>query len=74
MYRAKAKTVTQAVTRSTSGRFFSSEACYGTKLQRRLSFIEYAETTLDFREFCKTKRSLITRGSVRQAVLMGDYE
>jgi hypothetical protein len=76
-YRAKAKKISQAVTRSVtagSGRFFSYEACYGTKIQQRLAFVEYAEITPDARDFIRVKHALRCHGSIRAAVIAGAFD
>lgn len=83
-YRAKALTLALAVTRSinrldlnpnshVAGRFFSMECCYGTKAQRRLAYVEWAESTQDSREAFRTKLALQRYGSVRAAVMQEGY-
>lgn len=79
MYRAKAKSIVQAVTRSENaghslaGSFFSSQANRGTKIQKHLSFVEWAEMTQDAREASRTRWTLQQFGSIREAVRRGSY-
>ena len=83
-YRAKAKSIVQAVTRAEHWKKFdermpftvgmrhspSTEACRGTKVHRRCSYVETAE----FAEYQHLVAMRALHGSVRAAVLAGVYE
>ena len=87
-YRAKAKSIVQAVTRAEHWKRFeghtqevmpftyasthalSSEACRGTKIHRRCSYVETAE----FAEYQHLVAMRALHGTVRAAVLAGAYE
>lgn len=79
-YRARAKTIVGAVTRCIDDGLrvmspsFSMGACYNTKIERRLRFIETAEKTSDWYEFVKLKEAVRRHGSIRAAVAAGYFE
>lgn len=88
-YRAKAKTIVQAVTRAEAYRAYwpglmqfgmpptwgmlhsnSSEACWNTKINKRLRYTEVADTE-DYRHMLDRVGAF---GSSRAAVMAGRYE
>lgn len=75
-YRAKAKSIAQAVTRSL--RYgenvrpspLSGEACWNTKINRRTRYVEAAE----FEEYKHIRAMIGLYGNARAAVIAGRYE
>lgn len=74
MYRAKAKTIVGAVSRRAESNTFSLGANYGTRIQRRLSYVELAEKSSDWNEFVTLKYALQTYGTIRAAVIAGHFD
>lgn len=77
-YRAKAKSIVQAVTRAAhwlrdegiSIHSASYEACRGTKVNKHLTYVETAE----FEDAKRVTMMLKLHGSIRAAVIAGRYE
>lgn len=79
-YRARAKTIVGAVTRCiddspfSRSPSFSMGACWNTKIERRLRFVETVEKTSDWHEFVILKEAVRRHGTIRAAVAAGYFE